>query len=68
MNPPGAELSISAKVARLDDEVRTVGLGQRFSFALERDDVGARACDRLGWNKRFDLVLRDKAGRERMAV
>jgi hypothetical protein len=25
-----------------------MALGERFSFALERDDVGARLCDRLG--------------------
>ena len=34
-----------------------MGLGERFSFALERDDVGARRCDRLGWNDRLELVL-----------
>jgi hypothetical protein len=29
-------------------EMGPMGLGVRFSFALERDDVRARLCDRLG--------------------
>jgi len=36
-----------------------MGLGERFSFALERDEVGARRCDRLGCSDRLKLVLRD---------
>ena len=35
-------------------------LRERFSFALERDAVGARGGHRLGRNGRIDLVLRDK--------
>ena len=33
---------------------------ERFSFALERDAVGARGGYRLGCNDRLELVLRDK--------
>ena len=40
-----------------------MGLGERFSFALERDDVHARRWNRLGRNDRLKLVLRDEAGR-----
>ena len=40
-----------------------MGLGQRFSFGFERDDVRARRWDSLGCNDRLKLVLRDKAGR-----
>jgi hypothetical protein len=32
-----------------------VGLGQPVSFALERDDVRARFCDRLGGNDRLGM-------------
>ena len=35
----------------------------RCSFALERDNVGARFWDRLGWNDRLKLVLRDETRR-----
>jgi len=44
---------------RAHHEMGPMGLGERFSFALERDDVRARLCDRLGGNDRFELVLRD---------
>ena len=37
-----------------------VGLGERFSFALERDDVGARRCDRLGWNDNWNRPGSDR--------
>jgi len=38
-------------------EMGPMGLGERFSFALERDDVRARRWNRLGWNDRHKLVL-----------
>ena len=39
-----------------------VGLGQRFSFALERDDVRARFCDRLGENDRLSMYRSVRIG------
>ncbi len=36
-----------------------MGLGERFPFALERDDVRARHCDCLGCDECFKLELRD---------
>ena len=34
-----------------------MGLGERFSFAPERDDVRAGLRDRFRWNDRLELVL-----------
>ena len=56
------------RVLIADHEMGAVGFRERFSFALERDDVSARLGDRLGRNGRLELVLRDKARRQRLAV
>lgn len=45
-----------------------MGFGERFSFALERDDVGACRWNRLGWNDRLELVFRNETGRKWLAV
>ncbi len=43
LTPVGGTLLLKAH-----HEMGPMGLGQRFSFTLERDDVRARLCDRLG--------------------
>jgi len=45
-----------------------MGLRERFSFALERDDVCARGWNRLGWNDRLKLVLRVETGGQRLPI
>jgi len=45
-----------------------MGLGERFSFALERDDLDVRRWNRFGRNDRLEIVFRDEAGRQRLAV
>ena len=55
-----AEKSLRNLRLKSHHEMGAMGLGKRFSFALERDAVGARGGYRLGCNGRLDLVLRDK--------
>ena len=47
--------------SKAHDQMGAMGLGEGFSFALERDDVRARLGDCFRWNNRLELIFRNKA-------
>lgn len=49
--------SITALAMASNPEMEPMGFGERFSLALESDDVHARVCDRIGRNDRLEIVL-----------
>ena len=51
-----AVLTRNPLLLKAHHEMGAVGLGERFAFALERNDVRARRRNRLGWNDRLNLV------------
>ena len=47
LSEPASSITNSLSL-RAYHEMGPIGFGERFSFALERDDARARSCDRFG--------------------